>query len=515
MYDYCCTSWDYNTETIVFRGTQEQCKRFKEIVANLDCVEKHVGERRSELIRGSEKERNALYPRIWNDSPPLKGRYTDERGIVHEEDRARVLCKEFWASLKEEIAAIIDARTCEFDKFVEASANMWVQNVLDYSTPVCTPSDRMLLNSGSSNFQLSLVSNALKQTIQDVATRHSIQHAELRVLKRYFNSFQLKDADGKVRDVPKKQQAVFERFKTAILERAQEHFELSTLLRDFLIHRICADRDLNFYSSAATDLLQAVGNSDVTVVSTATGSGKSTLMPLLLLASGQGYKRIAVTQPRRFAAESIQKTISKYHGDPMVGYCMSGKHYNVFAPIVFITDGLLRTMIGLDGLTRFDVVIIDEVHERSVDIDACIALLARCFQNNTMKKVILSSATFDEEVERPFRSAGAKVTQLGSQLPKGYDREIHYPDQKCSKLQCGWCSALNQSVHELTIIRKVYKRLHYGEQLLCFVPSTREVNTLVERLADQNIVAHALYSQQRGREQNESLEHGRVCIVVI
>ena len=129
-----------------------------------------------------------------------------------------------------------------------------------------------------------------------------------------------------------------------------------------------------------------------------------------------------------------------------------------------------------------------------------------------MPKIILSSATFDKEVIGPFQRAGASITQITSQLPKGFNRELHYPDKKC-KPGCMWCSALALSVHELTVIKKVYKKLRYGEQILCFVPSKREVDQLVERLAEQNIHALPLYSQQRGRDQTEALELGRVCAV--
>ncbi len=79
---------------------------------------------------------------------------------------------------------------------------------------------------------------------------------------------------------------------------------------------------------------------------------------------------------------------------------MAGKSHNAFAPIVFITDGLLRTMLSDPSSLPFDVVIIDEVHERSMEIDTCVALLAKSFQRKLMPKVILSSATFDEQISR-------------------------------------------------------------------------------------------------------------------
>jgi ATP-dependent helicase HrpB len=331
---------------------------------------------------------------------------------------------------------------------------------------------------------------------------------------------------------------VFQVFKTRIIERAAADFRLSLLLRDFLIHCVIADRRLPFYAEAAEKLLGAVQANDVSVVSTPTGSGKSTLMPLLLLASGLGYKRIAVTQPRRydsrklrlgrtdrgivpgrFAAQSIQQTISVLHGDPISGFRMAGKSHNPLAPIVFITDGLLRTMLSAPSTLPFDVVIIDEVHERSMEIDTCVALLAKSFQSELMPKVkvILSSATFDEQVIRPFKLAKSSITRLGAPVEQKYKRAEHYADKSCSA-SCPFCHLLKISTHPMDMIVAIVRQLHLAPdgdvtpQLLCFVPSAKEVNDMVRRLGEQNIIAHPLYSNQRGGDQVAALRSGTIFI---
>lgn len=130
-------------------------------------------------------------------------------------------------------------------------------------------------------------------------------------------------------------------------------------------------------------MLELVERNDVTVVSTSTGSGKSTLMPLLLLADPKcAYNRIAVTQPRRLAVQSIHSKIQELHGPNICGYAMAGEKHNLKAPVVYITDGLVRRMIRMNLRFDIDVIIIDEVHERSLEIDTCIALLAFAKANN-------------------------------------------------------------------------------------------------------------------------------------
>ncbi len=120
---------------------------------------------------------------------------------------------------------------------------------------------------------------------------------------------------------------VFEQCREAILQRTSkpgQPFLLSTMIQDFMIHLVSAGRGLTFYKDSASELIDSVLKNDVTPVTTATGSGKSTLMPRLLIAANIGIKQVAVTQPRRIAAFSVYETIAKYYGQSVVGYAMAG-----------------------------------------------------------------------------------------------------------------------------------------------------------------------------------------------
>ncbi len=305
----------------------------------------------------------------------------------------------------------------------------------------------------------------------------------------------------------------FDRFHASIISRARRNFQLSTLLRDFFIHLESAKRGLDFYKAAHL-LIETVRTNDVTVVATPTGSGKSTLMPLLILSGDIGISRIAVTQPRRLAASSIHNTITKIHGEAICGFAMADKRENSFAPIVYITDGLLRTQFSLSKpFTRYDCIIIDEVHERSEQIDACIALLAQMKnQGLAVPKIVLSSATIDPTVERPFRNAGFSIKQLTTDVSSVFTRTEHYPDIHC-RHDCKICLQLAQTTMPITIITWMVTsgELSKGDQLLIFMPTVVDVNKCVADLRERNIVAAPLFAGQRG-DQNHYLEEETVFV---
>eukprot|EP00667_Euglena_gracilis_P000144 EG_transcript_144 len=304
----------------------------------------------------------------------------------------------------------------------------------------------------------------------------------------------------------------------------RDTFSLAASMRRYLIHLTSVRRGLPFYAEAAKAFLQSIGREDLCIVTTSTGSGKSTLMPLLLYAEqpkeGREH-RIAVTQPRRFAAEGVCKAIGDLYGERLVGFRMAGKARNPDAPIVYITDGLLRTMLDptVDFAARpfpFDTVVIDEVHERSMEIDACLALLAMQQQEQrrqgmTVTKVILSSATFDEEVMRPW-TATRVPRALSTKLTQRFCVTEHYLDKHCATPLCSFCSILAAGQHEVDVVLRAQRFLRGSEQLLCFLPTVVQVNATVKVLQEHHVQAFPLYAQQSGRQQLEALQRERVFI---
>lgn len=165
----------------------------------------------------------------------------------------------------------------------------------------------------------------------------------------------------------------------------------------------------------------SLAQTDVLIISGETGSGKSTLVPQFLLSAPWRSKRhIAVTQPRRVAAINLARRVAEELGTPVgrapnakVGYSVRfddnvGRHN----AIKFLTEGmLLQEMLRSPGLDEYDVVIVDEVHERSVNVDLILGFLKdlvtdaetrRKKRKGHKLKVVIMSATADVDAFKAF-----------------------------------------------------------------------------------------------------------------
>lgn len=150
-------------------------------------------------------------------------------------------------------------------------------------------------------------------------------------------------------------------------------------------------------------ILDALKSHQVIVVQSPTGSGKTTQLPVILHEAGYSDSGIiAVTQPRRIAALSVSEFIArqlktKYPG--LVGYKMRFEDKTDFSTkIKIMTDGILLQEMKLDPyMSKYSVIMIDEAHERSLNIDFALGLLKRILAMRSDFKVIVSSATMNAE----------------------------------------------------------------------------------------------------------------------
>ncbi len=151
-------------------------------------------------------------------------------------------------------------------------------------------------------------------------------------------------------------------------------------------------------------ILQALADNQVVVVESPTGSGKTTQIPLILHEAG--YSRtgmIGVTQPRRIAAVSVCDYIARQlqtQVPGIVGYKMRFEDKTDFSTrIKIMTDGILLQEIKADkDLSRYNVMLIDEAHERSLNVDFILGILKALVARRPEFKVIISSATINAEV---------------------------------------------------------------------------------------------------------------------
>ena len=156
-------------------------------------------------------------------------------------------------------------------------------------------------------------------------------------------------------------------------------------------------------SERRDDIMNAIRDNQVVIIAGETGSGKTTQIPKMCLELGLGAKGlIGHTQPRRLAARSVAERIAEELGQKIgetVGYQVRftsevGEH----SAIKLMTDGILLAEIQNDKLLRrYSTLIIDEAHERSLNIDFILGYLKRILPQRPDLKVIITSATIDPE----------------------------------------------------------------------------------------------------------------------
>ncbi|MGE3160414.1 MAG: ATP-dependent RNA helicase HrpA [Burkholderiales bacterium] len=237
-------------------------------------------------------------------------------------------------------------------------------------------------------------------------------------------------------------------------------------------------------SEKRAQIAEAIRASQVTIVCGETGSGKTTQLPKILLEMGRGRERIiGHTQPRRIAARSVAARIAeelKVELGTLVGYKVrftdkAGRDTRV----KLMTDGiLLAETQGDPELRAYDTIILDEAHERSLNIDFLMGYLKRLLPRRPDLKVVITSATIDaERFSRHFD--GAPVIEVSGRLypvevryrPVGGDEEDTTRDEEEA--------ALGDAVDELF-------REGPGD-VLVFLPGEREIRDAAAVLAKRNL----------------------------
>ena len=182
------------------------------------------------------------------------------------------------------------------------------------------------------------------------------------------------------------------------VERAQERLER----RQAAVPKVSYPEELPV-SARRDDLLAAIRDNQVVIVAGETGSGKTTQLPKMCLELGRGVRgAIAHTQPRRLAARTVAERIADELDVSLgnaVGYAVRFNDRSSENTLLrLMTDGLLLAEIQHDRLLRrYDTIIVDEAHERSLNIDFLLGYLQRILPRRPDLKVIVTSATIDPE----------------------------------------------------------------------------------------------------------------------
>ena len=225
----------------------------------------------------------------------------------------------------------------------------------------------------------------------------------------------------------------------------------------------------------------AVGEHQVVIVCGETGSGKTTQLPKILLGLGRGARGlIGHTQPRRIAARSVAARIADEVGRPLgttVGYKVRFSDQTARHTLVkLMTDGILLAEIREDPeLRRYDTLIVDEAHERSLNIDFLLGYLKRLLPRRPDLKIVITSATIDPARFADYFGKSPVVIVEGRGYPietryrpPGSDDEDHFDP--------GLSAAIVSAVREILTERSDIGR---GD-VLVFLPGEREIREAAE-----------------------------------
>ncbi|MBN1094143.1 ATP-dependent RNA helicase HrpA [Blastococcus sp. TML/M2B] len=237
-------------------------------------------------------------------------------------------------------------------------------------------------------------------------------------------------------------------------------------------------------SARREDIAAALWDAQVVVVAGETGSGKTTQLPKIALELGRGVRgRIGHTQPRRIAARSVAERIAEELGTPLgeaVGYKMRfNDQVSDDTLVKLMTDGVLLAEIQRDRLLRqYDTIILDEAHERSLNIDFLLGYLAQILPRRPDLKLVITSATIDvERVAAHFE--GAPIVEVSGRT---YPVEVRYrpvvdPDDPDSDDERDQVTAIVDAVDELVA--------EGPGDILVFLAGEREIRDTQDALAER------------------------------
>ena len=254
------------------------------------------------------------------------------------------------------------------------------------------------------------------------------------------------------------------------------------------------------------EISRAIAAHQVVIVAGETGSGKTTQLPKICLELGRGGEQlIGHTQPRRLAARTVAQRIAQELNSPLgelVGYQVRfTDKVSAATAIKLMTDGILLAEMQRDHLLRkYDTIIIDEAHERSLNIDFLLGYLKRILPRRPDLKLIITSATIDvESFSQHFDKA--PIIEVSGRT---YPVETIYFDRQESD---------DDSAHaQIVSLVQDIDAGQYGKRgdVLIFLPGERdirEVAKVLRRECELDILP--LYARLSQAEQNRVFDVGR------
>ena len=258
------------------------------------------------------------------------------------------------------------------------------------------------------------------------------------------------------------------------------------------------------------ELVEAIRDNQVIIVAGETGSGKSTQLPKLCLEAGRGITGlIGHTQPRRVAARTVAERVAEEMGTPIgegVGYSVRfNDNVSESTVVRVMTDGILLNELHRDRqLLRYDTLIIDEAHERSLNIDFILGYLSQLLPRRPDLRVIVTSATIDTE-RFAAHFAGADGTPAPVFLVEGrtYPVEVRYRPYEHDDQVRAVLEAVEELAHE------------GGGDVLVFLSGEREIHDVADALRGADLEVLPLYARLSSAEQHRIFQPHRGRRVVL
>lgn len=286
-------------------------------------------------------------------------------------------------------------------------------------------------------------------------------------------------------------------------------------------------------SERRADLLAAVRDHQVVIVAGETGSGKTTQLPKICLELGRGVEgMIGHTQPRRIAARSVAERVSEELGvdlGTVVGYQVRFTDVSSDDTLVKVmTDGILLSELQRDrDLRRYDTIIIDEAHERSLNIDFILGYLRQLLPRRPDLKVVITSATIDvERFAAFFADAQGEPAPVIEVSGRTFPVEVRYrplvregvlaKDGSATQVEVDQVTGVVDAVEELWT--EASGRDGAGEDVLVFCSGEREIRDVCDALTGLDLPGTEvlpLYGRLSAAEQHRvfSRHAGRRIVV--
>ena len=275
-------------------------------------------------------------------------------------------------------------------------------------------------------------------------------------------------------------------------------------------------------TARADEIVKLIGEHQVVVIAGETGSGKTTQLPKLCLAAGRGEAGlIGCTQPRRLAARSVARRVAEELGTQLgdkVGFQVRfTDQVSEQSLIKFMTDGILLAETQSDPwLSAYDTIIIDEAHERSLNIDFLLGYLKRLAVKRPELKIIVTSATIDTARFAEHFGNAPVVSVEGRAYPvdvrwRPTDEVAARRNQRAAEMQQG------SAEHVAAVLDEITHDDPHGDVLI-FMPGEREIrdtHLMLSRRQYRETEILPLYARLSATDQDRVFKPGPKRHVVL